>query len=211
MKKIEIKPLLLSLGLVIFQSSLYALSKLLQSSPTLIGNVIDSKIPFNIYFIIPYAIWYLMLFIIPYIYYKKDKKLFTKYFLSYIFMTVIANIIFVAFPTTVNRPEVTGTNIIELLTRLIFWVDTPILNCFPSLHCAIAFAWILFTTTSKNINTKTKIITSIISLTIIYSTLAVKQHVVIDAISGILLASIVFLYLYFESKLTDKTKKILKI
>ena len=62
MKKIEVKPILISLCLIIFQSLIYLISKQIQGTPNIIGGVIDNKIPFIVYFIIPYVIWYLMLF-----------------------------------------------------------------------------------------------------------------------------------------------------
>ena len=82
MKKFEFKPVIVSILLIIFQSILYALSKLLCGTPHLIGNTIDTKIPFTLIFIIPYVFWYLMLFIIPYMMYKKDKTNFYKYIIT---------------------------------------------------------------------------------------------------------------------------------
>ena len=66
MKKIEYKPIILTVALIVFQSLCYFISKILGGNPTLIGGVIDNKIPFNIWFIIPYCIWYLLIFLIPY-------------------------------------------------------------------------------------------------------------------------------------------------
>ena len=54
MKKIEYKPIILTVALIVFQSLCYFISKILGGNPTLIGGVIDNKIPFNIWFIIPY-------------------------------------------------------------------------------------------------------------------------------------------------------------
>ena len=211
LKKIEIKPLLISTFLVLFQSFCYFISKLLEGDLNLIGGVLDSKIPFNIYFIIPYAFWYFMLFIIPYyLYVKKDKESFIKYFISYILVVIVSNIIFVIYPTTVIRPEVSGSNILELMTRLIFYIDTPIQNCFPSLHCAMSMLWLLFILDSKKSSTSFKIWVPIVSILIMLSTLFVKQHVIIDLISGDVIALIVYIIIKYENKLTNKCKKILK-
>lgn len=211
MKKIKFKPIFIAAGLIAFQSVCYFISKLLQAEPNLIGGLIDDRIPFNIYFIIPYTFWYFMLFIIPYYIYQRDKTLFTKYVLANAIITVISNIIFVAYPTTVLRPDVTGSSILELLTRLIFFIDTPIQNCFPSMHCAYSMIWLLFICTMKKSSTGFKIFTSLTSLTIMASTLVIKQHVFIDFVSGDLIALIVFLIIYKENKLTNKAKELLKI
>lgn len=210
MKKIEVKPILISLCLIIFQSIIYLITKVVQGTPHLIGNIIDDKIPFVVYFIIPYCIWYLMLFIIPYIFYKKDKNLFIKYILSYIIITISANLIFLIYPTTVIRPCLDGNNIFYLITKLIYEIDTPILNCFPSLHCGISMLWILFITKLKNENI-TKILTITISIIIMLSTLFIKQHVFIDLLSGTAIAAIIYLFLIKEKKFTNEVKELLKI
>ena len=209
MKKIELKPIFITIGLIIFQSFCYLISKLLEGQPHIIGNIIDQKISFNIYAIIPYCIWYVMLFLVPYIIYKKDKNKFSKYCLSYVVVTIIANIIFVIYPTTVIRPIVTGNSLIELLTRFIFWIDTPILNCFPSLHCAMSMLWLLYILSMKQSNIYEKILIPIMSIIIMLSTLIIKQHVFIDLVSGDIIATVVFIIFMFDKKLTNKFKKLL--
>ena len=211
MKKLELKPILITIGLIAFQGLIYLLTKLLEGEPHLIGNSIDLKIPFNVYAIIPYCLWYILLFLIPYILYKKDKTVFSKYCLSYIFMSLIANIIFVIYPTTVIRPEIEGKSFIELITRFVFWIDTPILNCFPSLHCAISMLWILFIYKLKETNIYFKIFVFIASITIMASTLILKQHVFIDLVSGDIIATTIYVVITCENKLTKRFKELLKI
>lgn len=205
MKKIEYKPLILTVALIAFQSLCYFISKLFGSNPNLIGGVIDSKIPFNVWFIIPYCIWYLLIFLIPYYLYKKDKNIFTKYFTSYALSTMIANIIFIIYPTYVDRPIVTGTNILELMARIVFWVDTPAQNCFPSLHCAVSMLFILYMFECKKAPTYLKILTVIMSILIMMATLFTKQHVFIDLVSGDILAIISYIIV---GKLKNTNKKV---
>ena len=125
-------------------------------------------------------------------------------------MTIIADIIFIAYPTTVARPVVTGTGILELITRLEFWVDTPVLNCFPSMHCAISMFWLLYILASKETNKLEKILIPILCVTIMISTLFLKQHVFIDLVSGVIISTMIFIVVQYEKKLTLKVKKILK-
>ncbi len=56
MKNIELKPILAAIILIIFQCVLFWTAKMIEGTPHLIGNAIDNKIPFNIWFIIPYTI-----------------------------------------------------------------------------------------------------------------------------------------------------------
>lgn len=210
-KKIEYKPLILTVALIAFQSLCYFISKLLGGNPTLIGGVIDNKIPFNIWFIIPYCIWYLLIFLIPYYLYKKDKNIFTKYFLAYSLSTFIANIIFIAYPTCVDRPIVTGTSLIELMTRIVFWIDTPAQNCFPSLHCAVSMLFILYMFECKKAPMYLKILTTIMSILIMMATLFTKQHVFIDLVSGDILAIISYIIVGKFKKTNKKVKELLAL
>jgi membrane-associated phospholipid phosphatase len=209
-EKIEIKPLIATVCLVCIQSILYFVSKLLQGNLNLIGNTIDTKIPFVPAFFIPYCIWYLMIFLIPYYLYCKDKDKFVKYVISYVLCSMIGNIVFISYPSTVARPTVTGTDIFSLIARFIYWIDTPT-NCFPSLHCAISMLFILYICESKNTNIITKISVCIISILIMLSTLFTKQHVVVDFISGDILALIVYLIVKPSKKLPNYIKTKLNI
>lgn len=210
LEKIEIKPIITTISLVCIQSILYFISKLLQGDLNLVGNVIDTKIPFLPVFFIPYCIWYLMIFIIPYYLYCKDKDKFIKYTMAYILCSMIGNIVFISYPSTVARPTVTGTDIFSLIAKFIYWIDTPT-NCFPSLHCAISMLFILYICESKNTNIITKISVCIISILIMLSTLFTKQHVVVDFISGDILALIVYLIVKPSKKLPNYIKTKLNI
>ena len=210
MKKIEFKPIIVSILLIIFQSVLYATSKLFCETPHLIGGSIDKAIPFTLVFIIPYVFWYLMLFIIPYMMYKKDKINFYKYIITTTITVVIANIIFIIYPTIVNRPELNGNDILTLITKFIYWIDTPALNCFPSLHCGFSMLFILHICTSKKQSIPFRVFTLVASVLVMASTLLIKQHVFIDLISGDIIATMVFIVINYENKLTKKVKQLVK-
>lgn len=211
MKKIMMKPIIITISLIIFQTICYKFSTLVSGSPTLLGNSIDDKIPFNIYFIIPYIIWYLMLILVPYYIYKCDKNNFIKYSTSFALSIIIANTIFIIFPTTITRPEIVGNGILHLLTKFIYLIDTPVKNCFPSTHCSFSLSFILYSLTTKNSNKYINIIIIIISLTIMASTMLIKQHVFIDFISGCILSLVVFLIVMNNKFLYMKFKKIFKM
>lgn len=209
MKKLEIKPLYITVLTLLFQSACYLIAKLIQGTPNLIGSTIDERIPFNIYFIIPYVLWYLFVIAVPYFYYIKDKETFKKYTIAFIAMSILANTIFVLWPTTVSRPDITENGLFYEIAKLVFAVDTPILNCFPSLHCAVSFIWIPYTMKLKNTNILLKISNIIISILIIASTLFIKQHVFIDMTSGIALSLIVYVGIeaYYKYKKSSKKNK----
>ncbi len=211
MKKIEFKPIVTTILLILFQTLCYFISKFFQADPYLIGNLIDDKIPFSVWAIIPYFTWYLLIFLVPYFLFIKNKESFIKYVYAYIFTTVVANIIFIIFPTTVARPEVTVSGPITFVTKFIFDIDTPIMNCFPSLHCAMSMLFILYMFENKDINKWIKISTLIVSIIIMISTLFIKQHVFVDLVSGDILASIIYLFVRIIYKENNILKKALKI
>lgn len=200
MNKIDKKGAVITILLVIFQPICYFFAKIVQGNPTLIGNNIDTQIPFIIIFIIPYVLWYLLLFIIPYYLYVKDKETFKKYTISYILCILISIIIFIIYPTTVNRPEIIGTDILSIITKIVFFCDTPQVNCFPSIHCEISMLFILYILNCNNTKKDIKLLTIIISILIMLSTLFIKQHVFIDLIGGTLLAIITYLITKIISK-----------
>lgn len=200
MKKDDFKPILITSLFVVLQLVIYKFCVFIEAEPTLIGNAIDNRISFNILGIIPYCSWFLLLFIVPFIIYKKDKRDFVKYIFCYFFMSLIGDIIYVIFPTTVIRPEVYGSGILYVLAKIVFRIDNPVLNCFPSLHCAVATLFVLMIN-KKKYPIHVRIIISTISLLVIPSTLLIKQHAFVDAVSGVILAIIVYL-------LSSKMKKV---
>ena len=210
-KKIELKPLLISVGLVIFQSIFFFASKIIQSTPHLLSSSIDDKIPFNVWFIIPYCIWYLLLFIVPYYYYEKDKNTLCKYIVSYALCVILAAIVFSVYPTTLIRPELENTNILNMITNLIYYIDTPALNCLPSLHCAISMLFILSSFTSKKVTKDFRYVVSFFGVLIMIATLFVKQHVLIDLVAGDILMTITYIFATYNKKTVNKVKKLLSI
>ena len=209
--KIELKPLLIATGLIAFQSIIFFGVKLFQNNFNTIGNHIDELIPFNYLAIIPYYIWYFMIFYIPYYLYQKDKDMLSKYLLSYIVCVLVADLIFLVYPSMVVRPEIEVKGVLSFLTKVIYWVDNPPINCFPSMHCAVSMLFILTVCNSKNISNRFKVITTIISILIMISTLVIKQHVFIDLVSGDIIMTLIYITFSKNKKLLLYVKKVLKI
>ena len=212
LNKIEKKPLLISIGLVLFQTTLFFLSKLLISNPHVVGNYIDTKIPFISYFIIPYYSWYILILAMPYYYYKVDKDTLVKYIISYMVCATVATIIFLVYPSTVIRPEdIPNSNIFNIMTNFIYFTDNPAINCFPSLHCAISMLFILTISKQKDTKLKYKLLIIFISILIMASTLFTKQHVFIDLVSGDILMILIYVTFSNNKLLVNKVKKLLKL
>ena len=212
LKKIELKPLLISIGLIAFQSILFFVLRPIQGEPHLIGNFIDEKIPFMSIFILPYYLWFIMILTMPYYLYKRDKDLLAKYIISYMICAVVATIIFTVYPSIVARPDyLPNTNPINWMVNFIFWVDNPPINCFPSMHCAVSMLFILVISHSKHTKLSNKLIVIISSLLIMAATLFVKQHVFIDLVSGDIIMILIYTTFSQNKKLINYVKKLLNL
>lgn len=179
-------------SLVIYQSLLYLISKLTPIKTTILTSTIDSLIPFIPYFIYFYIFWYVMLFIVPYLLYKSDEEFFKRYFVSTFISITVAGLIYIFFPTSIVRASINGGGITNFIVKFIYLIDTPVMNCFPSMHCIISFLFIFSVIGCRNLSNKYKWVISILSCLIVISTLLVKQHVVVDVISGFIISSFVY-------------------
>lgn len=173
--------------LILIQTIMYESARFLCGEPTLLTSRIDEHTPFLTVFIYPYISWYPMLFLIPLIIYIAQPKNLYSYAMTNIIVVVFAFIIFVAFPTTVNRPEVNVTDFTSFVTYLIFYTDTPPTCCLPSTHCALCFMFILYTINIKELKPGIRALIAIWSLVIVISTLYIKQHVIYDILGALIL------------------------
>lgn len=112
--------------------------------------------------------------------------------LSYeIVSKLICMVIFLAMPTMMGRPEITGNGLFDQLTNFIYSADTPT-NLFPSLHCLESY--IIFRA-SFSIKKHTKalvIFNGIFALLVFASVLFVRQHLVLDIPGAIIVSELGF-------------------
>ena len=211
MQKKKIRAVIYIIITILIQSALYLLAKTISGETHIIGSALDDYIYFNYIGIIPYVLWYLLLFIIPLYFYKKKKQLYVKYILCYLLTSLLADIVFTIYPSEVIRPELNGSGILHFITNLIYSIDTPAVNCFPSLHCAVACLWILLSLEEKKIKVPYKIIICIVSVLIMISTLVIKQHVLVDVSGGIAIAIISYLIIANNVNFVFKVRKKIKL
>ena len=209
--KIEKKPVLITVSLIAFQSLSFLFVKLFQSNYHVLESTIDNQIPFNKWWILIYCSWHILIFYIPYYLYKKDKNTLAKYLVCYVASIIISSIIFIIYPTIVSRPALDNSNILHILTNFIYWLDNPAINCLPSMHCAISMLFIFSIFTSKKTSRNMKIFILIISILIMISTLFVKQHVVIDIVTGDIMMTFIYFCVNIDKKGVNKVKKLLNI
>lgn len=112
-------------------------------------------------------------------------RLFATHFLT----ATLSALIFVLFPTTLQRPEINGGGLWNWLTRLVYWVDTPE-NLFPSLHCSTGWLCWAALRRRKDLPLWTRLAALLLSLAVCVSTLTTRQHVLADVFSGVALCEL---------------------
>lgn len=198
MKKLLNKHFLISLSClssIAFMSIFYNLLNTDTGDAKVLLSPIDQLIPVIPLMSVPYLGWYPYIFVGMTLLCLKDRNLYFKTLLSMNISLVLCYIIYYNFQTTVIRPVIFATNWTEQLLQTIYNNDPPF-NCFPSIHCLHSYLIMRGAWLSKHISNHTKITFTIISITIILSTLFIKQHIIYDALAAILLGEVVLSFIY---------------
>lgn len=175
----------------LFQSVLFFITKLFENNIHNVSYSLDYKIPYLNIFVVFYVIWYAFLLISPYLIYKIDNKVLKEYVLTYMICSFICAFIFIVYPTTVVRQSTFNDgSIFDFIVKFIYKNDSPALNCFPSLHALNSMLWIYYIGFNKNFNFIIRIGINIICIGVIFATLFIKQHAIIDIFGSFLVAII---------------------
>jgi len=152
---------------------------------------LDQGIPFIKLFILPYVMWYFFIFGTLAYFCLNDKKTYYRTLLSINLGLLVAYGIYFFFQTNVPRPDLIGN---DFLTRMISFVynnDQPY-NAFPSIHVMTSFIMIKAINkypAKSYLNVTFVYITAIL---IILATQFIKQHVILDLFSAIVLGGLMF-------------------
>ncbi|MEE0741117.1 MAG: phosphatase PAP2 family protein [Emergencia sp.] len=155
---------------------------------------IDDWIPFCEYFIIPYYLWYPLLFAVGLYLLWKDVPVYKRYMYCIIIGFSACVLICAFFPNGQDlRPEVfPRDNIFTTLVRNIYQVDTNT-NVIPSVHAVGAiFAAIAVCSTKTVKKYWVKIAVTVLAVLICMATCLVKQHSILDVFAAIGLCAAVY-------------------
>jgi len=183
------------LALLVFSSfGIYTLLNRPRQPLHLLATKFDDRIPFLPAFSVPYLLYFPYLVLIV-----SYGILETPYFLaiaaSALAIQTAAAIVYLCCQTHVPRPERVGAGIFSRLTSFIYRFDRPY-NTFPSLHVAYS----IFCAYWASIIVPGAFPALVLLTTaIVFSTLFLKQHIIADVMSGIIVASA---SLYFVGTLT---------
>lgn len=115
----------------------------------------------------------------------------------------ICFILFVLFPTTMVRPEIRDVGGLLSIVETTYKNDSAD-NLLPSIHCFVSWLCWIGVRGNSRIPKWYRILSFIIAASVCISTLTVKQHVIVDVISGVLLAEVSY---YISSKIELQPNK----
>ncbi|GAA0781721.1 phosphatase PAP2 family protein [Hathewaya limosa] len=205
---------LIKRGIILISVPIINILYLILNTPrehtTILKMSIDSYIPFMKIFIIPYVIWYVYVAgFLAFLCILDEKQYFRTVFSLNLGM-LISYFVFFIFPTHVPRPEVIGTDILSNMVLWIYKTDNPY-NCFPSIHVLNTLIINYFVCVSDKFSKNVKIMATIVGVSIILSTLFIKQHYFADVIGGVILAFIVcFIFKHTNFHIYLKNKELKK-
>lgn len=161
---------------------------------------LDYMIPFCEYFIVPYLFWFLYsAIVVGWFFFKESEKDYWRLFFAMTGGMTIALIIYTVFPNGIQiRPELDpGKNLFCLMTSWIYQADTAT-NVFPSLHSYTSVLFIFFIRRTKACQKHKWLhpLSVMISLSIVASTVLLKQHCVLDMVAGSVMASAMYKIVY---------------
>lgn len=139
-----------------------------------------------------YAFWGLNYFLAVY----KEGKTGTRFLRAHFLGETIGFLFFVFLPTTMSRPLPAGNTLSEQLLLFIYRID-PADNLFPSFHCFVSWMCWIGVRSHKGIPVWYRYLSLFLALLVCVTVLTVKQHVIADVWSGIIIAELSYLLLSF--------------
>lgn len=157
----------------------------------------DDLIPFSEWFIIPYCLWYPMLFATGFRLMLRDVRGFRLYMYSIIIAFTAGELFCLFFPNGQNlRPEVfPEENLLTGLVQMIYAADTNT-NVLPSIHAVGAILSAAAVCRTDSVKAWAKSVTVLLAALICISTCFVKQHSVLDVLAAALLCAAVYFLVY---------------
>lgn len=166
---------------------------------------LDDMIPFHEFFIIPYYLWYPLLFIVGFWLLVRDVPGFNLYMYSIIIGFTASIVICLVFPNGQElRPEVfPRDNLLTDLVKLIYAADTNT-NVIPSVHAVGAILAAVSVCKTKTIRKPwVKALVVALAVLICMATCFVKQHSALDVFASLVLCSVIYpiVYIFIKNKM----------
>lgn len=169
----------------------------------LIHSPLDDYIPFVEFFVIPYLLWFLFITVGSFYLFFTDKKGFLKMAAFLIIGMTVFLVICTVYPNGLNlRPTVfPRENVFVDLVRYVYSVDTPT-NVLPSMHVFNSIGLCIGLTRTEQFKNRPgiRLGIQIFTLSIVLSTVFLKQHSVTDVIAGLVLSGVLYQFIYVRER-----------
>ena len=141
---------------------------------------------FIIIYVLSYVQWFVGFTLIA----RESEALCYRFMTGEIIAKFICLTVFIFYPTMMTRPEITQTGPFYTMVGWMYFIDTPMINLFPSLHCLES--WICFRGSIhlKGIRKWYAPFSFVFTMLVFASTVLIHQHVLIDIPAGVLVAEI---------------------
>lgn len=173
-----------------------------------IHSWLDDQIPFCEYFIVPYLLWfvYLVVGVCWFIFKAEDRREYYQLVSVLALGMTIFLIVSCVYPNKQDlRPTVfANNNIFTQMVQMLYKTDTPT-NILPSIHVFNSLAMFYAVNGSAQLKKRRgiRIFTGVLTVSIILSTMFLKQHSVVDVSLGILMS--VALQMFCERVFQNQT------
>ena len=165
----------------------------------LIHSRLDYYIPFIEYFIVPYLLWFAVVAVAAGYFFFTDKTGFYRLFAFLAIGMTFFLLLCTVFPNGLNlRPATFARdNIFVELVKHVYATDTPT-NVLPSIHVFNSIGVCIAIGHSEALKRHRKIQygSYLLAISIILSTVFLKQHSVTDVIAALVLACVVYPFVY---------------
>ncbi|NCB32397.1 MAG: hypothetical protein EOM64_00710 [Erysipelotrichia bacterium] len=193
-------PLLFSVYYFIFYLLFFfTLERQVTSPVWLVSSQLDALIPFSKYAVIPYCLWFpwIAITILGMMKWGSRKEYIRTCSTMYLGMTLCL-IFYCIVPNglAIRPSSVEGTDLCALIVRWLYSFDSP-MNVCPSLHVYVSVCMDLGWQNSSILKGPKyrwiKIMLRLLDISICAATVMLKQHSIIDVISGLILAVVMTL------------------
>ena len=179
------KKLILVQGILLsLQTLLYFGCEFFQSKIHDVKRLVDDKIPFLPWTVLPYCFWFPMIAFYPLIVFRTDPCSYCGYLMTMVMEIVLSVVCYLIYPTSFQRP-VPPDGFWGNFMKFIYHGSYRGLNCAPSLHCSSCFLVICVSFTCAGMSLWVRAFTVSIAIMIVLSTLTTKQHTLIDVLTAV--------------------------
>jgi len=193
-RKLTGKQILLLIGAIPFNFLCYYLGRALGGSLPhhVLSTALDAQIPFFASSILIYWGCYLFWFVNYPLSVMNEEPGGCRFLRAHYIAEFICLLFFVLLPTSMVRPTISGSSLLQRLVALTYAVDAPD-NLFPSIHCFAS--WLCWIGVRKNARIPKwyRVVSLLLAVSVCVSTLTVKQHMLADVPAGIAVAELSWL------------------